>query len=590
MADLFISYSSKDRSHALALVEDLRARGYSVWIDKGGISGAANWSGEIVEAINACSTMLFLVSPNSVQSDSVAREVHLASEKKKHILPIVLEKALLPSALEYSLAGIQHVYYTDKDAIINSLERLYRLKGEAAPTAVITAAPKKEDGSIHIAVLPFDDLSPQHDNQWFADGMMDELIGTLRYIENVKVPGRWDVLHYRDRRVRSRDIARELSVRYLIEGAVRKAGEKIRINASLVDAEQDEQLWNGKFDGSFDNVFEFQESVSKQIADALRLSLTPKEEAKLEEQPTQNVEAYELYLRGREQQYLLTKEGYEKALELYEQAVKLDPEFLDAYIAIAAACNVYYREYSRDPKWLKRSEKNVNRAKLIKGESAATLLIIGEIESLRGNYAKAILLLTEAAEQDPKSHRTFNTLGTLYMIMGNYPMAVKSFQKALDINETTLDYFNLLIPLNALDAYDRMKDVALKAIPVFQRRLAKTPSDQSVQFQFAVVLYRAGRTEEARELANNLFETDSLAGVILYNLGCLYDELGEPQRYIDLLQKAIKKGYREIEQTRNYEFTTKEPECEKEFQKIVAELEATIAVEGTLKEESEATG
>jgi TolB-like protein len=586
MAELFISYSSKDRSHALALVEDLRAQGYSVWIDKGGISGAANWSTEIVQAINACSTMLFLVSPNSVRSDSVAREVHLASEKKKHILPIVLEKTPLPEGLEYPLAGIQHVYYTDKDAIINSLARLYRLKGEPAPTPFIAPSSQKMDGAIHIAVLPFDDLSPLHDNQWFADGMMDELIGTLRYIEGVKVPGRWDVLHYRDHRVRARDIARELGVRFLIEGAVRKAGDKIRISSSLIDAEG-EQLWAGKFDGSFDNVFDFQESVSKQIAEALRLNLTTKEEAKLEEQPTQNAEAYELYLRGREQQYLLTKEGYEKALELYEQAIKLDPEFVDAYILAASVCNVYYREYSRDPQWLKKAESNLSDARSISGETAKTLLVAGQIECWKGHYSEAIRLLTIAAELDPKYAPTFTTLGQIYAITGDNATASTFFQRHVDLEESTTGYFNLLSTLSQVDNLTNLRTIAERAIPIFERYLARKSGDLSTNVHFAFVLFWAGKIQEAHEYAERLQNTEDLGGHALYNLGCLYDELGEPSRYINLLRRAIHKGYREIEQTRNYKFTTKDSECEIELRTLIATLEGIIAEQGNGKGESE---
>jgi TolB-like protein len=582
MSELFISYSSRDRTPAFELVEELRAKGYSVWIDKTGIAGASNWSAEIVQAINACSTMLLLVSPNSVTSDSVTREVHLASEKKKNILPVVLEKAQLPVALEFQLAGVQHVYYHDKQAIWDSLARLHRIRIDAVP---IKAAPKS-DGFIHLAVLPFDDLSPQHDNQWFADGMMDELIGTLRYIDNVKVPGRWDVLHYRDHRVRARDIARDLGVRYLIEGAVRKDGDKIRINAVLVDAEG-EQLWAGKFDGSFENVFDFQESVSKQISEALQLKLSPKEEAIIEEQPTLNAEAYELYLRGREQQYLLTKEGYENALELYERAIKLDPEFVDAYILAASVCNVYYREYSRKPLWLKRAESYLESARRVSGETAKTLWLQGEITWLKGNHTDAIPILLEAASLDSRYHRTFNSLGNLFIEIGDNEKAAAAFQHVIEIDETTTNYFNLLLSLCALHQPERLRRTALNAIPIFERYLAMKPLDQTAVVHFTFVLFWAGKIEQAYSLSNELAIRSDLGGHALYNLGCLFDEFGKPHRYIELLQKAIEKGYREIEQTRNYKFTTRDSECEKELRKIVSELEATIAEENQ-KEKSEA--
>ncbi|MFI5202647.1 MAG: TIR domain-containing protein, partial [Candidatus Kapaibacterium sp.] len=347
MPDVFISYSKSDRIHALDLAGELRAHGFSVWIDQGSIGGAKNWATEIVKAIDACSTFLCLLSPHSLASHNVAKELHLASEKQKNILPILLEEVKLPSNFEYPLAGLQRVQYEDRPAIFEALKLLLGVPateqtpppmersgigGGASPTmrGVVHSAP--EDDSIHIAVLPFDDLSPDHDNQWFADGVMDELISTLGSLDRMKVPSRSDVLHYRKHHKKSREIARELGVRYLIEGAVRKGGDKIRINASLTDTQPGEQLWASKFDGSFDDVFAFQESVAINITAALKLQLSPQEKEKVEDHGTDNAEAYELYLKGGHEQSYVTKESYLRALNLYEQAVALDPKFERAYI------------------------------------------------------------------------------------------------------------------------------------------------------------------------------------------------------------------------------------------------------------------
>src|SRR5262245_1616367 len=134
MADVFFSYSSKDRPQAMALVDHLRSHGYSVWIDQGGIGGAMNWSSEIVSAINDCKTLLFLISSNSIHSENIAREVHLASEKHKSILPVVLERVQLPVMFEYPLSGLQRLKYENTDAIAKALEAM--LKGKSASDAL----------------------------------------------------------------------------------------------------------------------------------------------------------------------------------------------------------------------------------------------------------------------------------------------------------------------------------------------------------------------------------------------------------------------------------------------------------------------
>jgi TolB-like protein len=580
MAELFLSYSKSDRSQALELVDELRARGFSVWVDQGGIEGAKNWSAEIVEGINACSTFILLISPHSVASRNVAKEVHLASEKRKNILPVVIEKVALPTNFEYSLAGLQRVYYHDRPAIFRALEML---RGAAtlglAVTEELPRVRTVEDTSIRIAVLPFDDLSPQHDNQWFADGMMDELISTLAHLDRVKVPSRSDVLHYRDHRVKSKDIANELGVRYLIEGAVRKAGERIRINATLIDTRHNEQLWGNQFNGTFEDVFAFQESVSKHITEALKLQLTPRESEAIEARPTQNVEAYELYLKGRHEQYYVTKESYLRALDLYEQAAALDPAFARAHISAASVCCVYYREYSKNPQWLKRAEASLTKAKTISGETSRTLYIRGMLEWLKGDNEAAIATLIRSVEMDPKNYQSFNVLGAIHMENRNYLSAAEAFERVTELVETTTGYFNLLNAIGSAGENERLLQVAQKALPVFVRYLLREPGDQHAALSLAFVLLWAGKKEEAAEAAAHLLDRDDLGGQALHRLGCLFNDLDKPQIFVSLQRKAIGNGYRDIEATRNLLQDITDADCQRELQLAINELEEIIAQE-----------
>jgi adenylate cyclase len=574
MAEVFISYSKSNRREAIALVEDLRSKGFSVWIDQGGIDGAKNWSTEIVEAIDACSTLVFLVSQDSVASHNVAKEVQLASEKKKNILPVLIERVPLPVHLQYPLAGIQHVFYQDQPAILHALNMLHGV-------AVTNELPpeREADRSIRVAVMPFDDLSAEHDNQWFADGMMDELIATLGHIEHVKVPSRTDVLHYRGQRTKSREIAQELGVRYLVEGGVRKAQNKIRITTLLLDTLKNEQLWHGKFDGSFDDVFAFQESVSKSVADALSIHLAPKEVAEIEARPTKNAKAYELFLKGRHEQNYLTKESYIRALDLYEQAAALDPKYVDAYIGIASICCVYYREYSKNPKWLKRAETTLETIEALGGETSKSLYIRGLIEWLRGDNNAAIETLTRSTELDPKNHNAFNVLGVLHFLSGNYSIAATALQKSAEITENTIEYFNVLMAISETHDKDRLLLTAREALPIFERHILREPEDVDAAVTQGMVLAWANLKEEAQTVANKLMGDDRLSGRTLFRLGTLFDMIGQPQRFNDLLRKAIESGYREIVSTRDWTFETKDPACEKEFKEILAEFELIVARE-----------
>ena len=581
MAELFISYSRQDRPQALDLAAELRAEGFSVWIDQGGIEGAQNWSAKIVEGIDECSTMVLLISPHSVASRNVAKEVHLAYEKKKHILPVVIEKVKLPASFEYSLAGLQHVYFHNRPGILQSLQLLRA--GVPATEEYFASTPPEppDDNFIRIAVLPFDDLSSAHDNQWFADGMMDELIATLGQLDRVKAPSRSDVLHYREHRVKSKDIARELGVRYLIEGAVRKAGEKIRINATLIDTRQNEQLWGNQFNGTFEDVFAFQESVSKSIVDALKLKLTPQEKERVKEHGTENAEAYALFLRGRHEQDYHTKDSYLRAINLYEQAAALDPKFARAHVGIASACCVYYREYSRDPKWLARAEQNLAEANRVAGEISISLLVRGTIEMLKGNATLAMELLARATALDPKNYGAYNVLGNIHIAHENFPAAVAAFQQVVEIVESAEAYFNLLVALDLAEETEQLVATATRAVPIFDRYLLREPEAYNAAVSRGHVLIWAGRVEEAEVAASRLLENDSLDGQTLHSLGELYDSLGKSKTAIPLWRKAIDRGFRNIEQIRKYALLTTDPESERECKELIQDLERLVAIEST---------
>ena len=175
MADIFISYSSKDREQALQLIELLASAGLSVWIDQSGIDVATSWSKEIVLAIDECKAFLVLLSPNSITSKNVIKEVSLAAEQNKKILPLDLEPVTLPEDLRYHLAGIQRAPMTNIDAIIRAIGKL-GLEATKPPEMKLV---KETDSRKSLMILPFEDLSPTADNEWFTNGIVSELIQSL---------------------------------------------------------------------------------------------------------------------------------------------------------------------------------------------------------------------------------------------------------------------------------------------------------------------------------------------------------------------------------------------------------------------------
>jgi adenylate cyclase len=318
--DVCISYSSKDRDRILAIAEQLRAEGVSVWIDQGGIDAASLWTAEIVKAIDGCKVLLLALSASAAESPNVVKEVSLALDRKKHILPVNLEPVEVPVALRYPLAGIQHVDLFGARAqenfatVVRALARLgVPGGGSAASTAAATRVQRRELNDKVIAVLPFVNISPDKESDYFSDGLTEDLISNLSRLKGMSVVSRTNSIRYKGSTLDIEEIGHELGARYIIEGTVRRHQDDLRITANLIDVASSTQLWSDRYKGRMADVFDIQETVSTAIVDALALKLSPTEKVALTRRSTSNPEAFDLYLRGREALYRQTKTNIEIA-------------------------------------------------------------------------------------------------------------------------------------------------------------------------------------------------------------------------------------------------------------------------------------
>ncbi|MCM2312167.1 MAG: FlgO family outer membrane protein, partial [Steroidobacteraceae bacterium] len=353
--DVCISYSSKDRERILRMAEQLRGAGVSVWIDQGGIDAAALWTAEIVKAIDGCKVLLLALSAAAAESPNVVKEVSLALDRKKHILPVNLEPVEVPVALRYPLAGIQHVDLFGEKAqenfatVVRALARLGVPTGDVPAAAPAAArSPRKALNDKVIAVLPFVNISPDKESDYFSDGLTEDLISNLSRLKGMSVVSRTNSIRYKGSKLDIEEIGRELGARYIIEGTVRRHQEDLRITANLIDVESSTQLWSDRYKGKMADVFDIQETVSTEIVDALAITLTPTEKVALTRRSTSNPEAFDLYLRGREALYRLTKTNIEFAAQLFQQAIRLDGRYAQADAGLAEAYASRCLYYQRD--------------------------------------------------------------------------------------------------------------------------------------------------------------------------------------------------------------------------------------------------
>lgn len=529
------------------LTEQLRANGYEVWIDVQGIHAATSWSREIVEAIDGCKVFIVILSTNSLSSPNVTKEVSLASESRKTILPVDIEQIELTVDLRYQLAGLQRVTINDIDSILKGLARLNVLATESGKPAQTNIARTQGDSRISLAVLPFDDLSPGKDNDWFADGLSDELINVLSELKTLRVTDRRTAMEYKGYKGKANQIARGLNVQYLIEGAVRKHGDQIKITVQLYDSLKNEALWNESHKGVMDDVFDIQESVAKKTIESLKLSLSLEEEKVLEAHPTENTKAYEYFLRAIQLADLNTRSDFEKALVHLDLAIELDPSFPNPYTLKALILSNLYRVYDNNPNHIKKAEESIENALSLDENLREAYLAKATLATITGKIDEAIIAAHKVIELNPNLTQGYFALGFAYSSLNDSENAIKWYRKAKEVNsENTFAYWNIFVHSLRLHDDTLSTNTAYEAIPLFKRRLELNPNDSFLRANLASYYIKTGKTIQANEIINTLVNDTATDAMILYNIGCLYVQSSQPEDAINILRKAFKKGFRNI--------------------------------------------
>jgi len=563
-ADVFISYSREDKDKVTALAERLRASGVPVWMDVGGIDAATMWSEEIVNALDSAKVLLLMVTPAAVNSHNVAKEVILTSERKGHILPVHLEPTQIPAGLKYQLAGIQHIEYFQGDpdenirVIIRSLERIgvdvqnSADAGSSAPraplaaTAAAAAAPAPdqaiEPGAL--AVLPFSNISPDEEADYFSDGLTEELIARLSLVSEIDLISRWASMQYKDTKQDVRVIGKELGARYVVGGSVRRFRDSVRITVQLVDAETNRQLWGNTYKGKLDDIFDIQEQVAKQIVEALKLRLSFAEEVSLTKRQTVDANAYDLYLRGQEYLYRLTKRGVEHAIQLFEKAIELDPRYAAAYAACSSAYGQMYQYFSREEAYRTKAQELSFKALMYDNNLPEAYTAMGLSYFSWGKFDEAAESGRKAIELNPDDFIAYWILGRIHLTLGNAKEAAELCRRVIELKPRFyVAYTDLRMALQVMGHTEEVDALAINlAEQVLPTYLLQNPDDSRARMIFAITLAELDRKDVAIREGAMAMEMSPGDSVMLYNGACLYAQLGETRKAVDTLREAIAGG------------------------------------------------
>jgi non-specific serine/threonine protein kinase len=402
-----------------------------------------------------------------------------------------------------------------------------------------------------IAVLYFENLSGVKEDEYLRDGITEDILTDLSKIKGLNVFPRTTVLAFRDQKATAADVCRQLRAGYALEGSLRRAGNRLRINAQLIDAATGFSVWSERYDREMSDIFEVQDEIAHKIADALRITLTPQEQAELAAKPTESLQAYDLYLRGRSYARRCTVQDMEFALQMFDNAVQLDAGFALAWAAIANGCAHAYYWSGRGEGLIERAQAASLRAVALAPDMPEVLISQGWILYSRGDYADAARLSRAAVARKRECEGAYYLLLRALFAGGEYHAVSAVAEEALEAAGT--DY-NVYVPirnaLKALGKAEAVRNIRLRQVQALENHLREVPEDARARILLGFSYAEEGRVEDAARETSLAMVLRPNEATVLYNAACCFCALGKRAEAVDALRKAWNAGYKDIGWTR----------------------------------------
>ncbi len=440
-------------------------------------------------------------------------------------------------------------------------------QAQAQAQAQARQIPKKKT----VAVLYFENLSGAKEDEYFRDGMTEDIVTELSKIARLEIYPRSEMLQFRDKPVTAPEVGEKLGAMYVLEGSIRRAGNRLRITTQLVESSTRHSVWAERYDRHMEDVFAIQEEISLSIAKALEITLSPQEEKVIARKSTVNPQAYDFFLRGRN---YLRQRQFEYALAMYEEAIKQDPNFALAYAGIAHVWGGMDEFRSPNPEYVQKGLAACARAEWLAPDLADVLSARARIEYAQHHYDQAIALARRAVEQQPECEGAHDVLGRAYFSAGRYEDGAALADSALEI--VSNDY-NALVPLiNSLEKVGRMADaerLRRREREVLENQLQRFPDDVRARILLASDQASAGETDAAIMHVKIAVAMRPNDANVLYNAACTYGILGMKIDALETFRRSVNAGYS------NLNWCLKDPDLkilydEPEFKNLIANRDA----------------
>ena len=527
MADVFVSYARSDKARVAPLVAAIEAKGWSVWWDPE-ITPGQEFDDQIEAEIDAAKAVLVVWTPVSVASRWVRGEAREAAERGI-LVPVRFEQARLPM-------DVRAIHTSDLDgwgedpgspqaqeflrALASMIARTQASKSGKAGSGS-TAAPEKESARFTICVLPFANMSGDPEQEYFSDGITEDIITDLSKVSALAVISRNSAFMYKDKHVDVPKVARELKVSHVLEGSVRKAGGRLRISAQLIDGTSNNHVWAERYDRDTTDIFAIQDEISEAIVKALKLSLLPEEKKAIEQRGTDNAEAHNLYLMAR-QSYVTGQEYDARAAEaivrLSARATEVDPGYAQAWALMA----IGYRKLREAQGG--RSDDGmmaVERALALNPNLADGRAVKAQILLLDGDADAAAAEVAIALDLNPESYEVNRSAGRLNYQLHQFEDAIRFYEKAASLIEADLNSaFMLISSYTAVGNAAGMQRAAQQALKRTEAILAHDQNNLVVTSYSAYALAAIGEGERAKTRMNRALLIDPDNFGMRYNFVC----------------------------------------------------------------------
>jgi non-specific serine/threonine protein kinase len=397
-----------------------------------------------------------------------------------------------------------------------------------------------------IAVLFFENLSGIKEDEYFRDGITEDIITELSKIRGLNTFSRPTVLAFRDKPVTAAEIGQQIGAAYVLTGSLRRAGNRLRINAQLVDTRTDFPLWSERYDRELQDVFEVQDEIARKIATALRITLSPQEQAAISTKPTENLQAYDLYLRGKSYARRLTQQDLEFALQMFESAVSLDPKFALAYAGIANVCAQHHYRHGSGSGWIERARESAERAVSLQPQLPEAHVARGWVFYANKQYDEAVTEGRMAIAQKPDCEGVYYMLGRALFAAGQYQEISDIADEAVRVSGADYNiYVPILNALRAMGKSDALRNMNMRRVEALEAHINEVPDDARARMQLAITFASLDREEDAMREARLAMLLRPNEPTVLYNAACTFCMLNRKPEGLEAIRKAWDAGFKD---------------------------------------------